>query len=153
LHITLTPSSNPLSITIKNSTEFVEKLKNITLNPDERLYSYNAEALFPSIPIKICLDVIERKLCDDASLSSRTKLSPKDIHELLDLCLSSTNFTYNGHHHTTKDSGPIGLSLMVSIAQIWMIHTMETAIVIANQRNIQTPKHMCIYMDDCFGTL
>jgi hypothetical protein len=90
---------------------------------------------------------------NDATLASRTKLSATDIHQLLDLCLSSTNFTFNNRHHTTNGSGPIGLSLMVTVAQLWMIHTMEKATKIGTTCGIQLPKHLYIYMDDCFCSM
>ena len=40
---------------LKNTNEFIAKVKNITLNPDTKLVSYDATALFPSIPITDCL--------------------------------------------------------------------------------------------------
>jgi hypothetical protein len=87
------------------------------------------------------------------TLASQTKLTISNIRQLLNLCLSSTNFTFNGRHHTTKDSEPIGLLLMVTIAQLWMIHTMVEATKIAITRGIQLPKHLVIYIDDCFCSL
>jgi hypothetical protein len=52
-----------------------------------------------------------------------------------------------------KESGPIGLSLVVCISQIWMIHTMEKAISIAQERGVNSPHHITIYMDDCWGVV
>ena len=76
--------------------------------------SYDAEALFPSVPIKDCINVIKERLSADNTLKNRTSLSPDDISDLLHLCLQTTNFKFNNRHHTTNDSGPIGLSLMVT---------------------------------------
>ena len=58
---------------------------------------------------------------------------------------------YDDRHHTQKDSGPIGLSLMVTVSQIWMIFTIEKATQIARSRNIAVPRHLTVYMDDCWG--
>ena len=85
----------------------------------------------------------------DPTLSQRTKLSPYDIIDLASLCLSSSNFVYHDRHHTTNDSGPIGLSLMVTVSQIWMGYTMDKAISIAIEKGLTIPQHMAIYMDDC----
>jgi hypothetical protein len=131
----------------------VKKLKTLTLLPEKRLYLYDAEALFPSIPIKDCLDALTREFEKDSTLTDRTSLTPSDLHKLLELCLSSTNFVYDDHHHTTKDSGPIRLSLMVMIAQFLMTMTMDRAVEIACSCQIQIPKNLVIYMDDCFCTL
>ena len=95
-------------------------MRNVTLEPDEILVSFDAEALYPSIPLKKCIDLIKQQLENKHTLSSRTPLSPTDTTHLLNLCLSSSDFIYNKTHHTASDSGPIGLSIMVIIAQIWM---------------------------------
>jgi hypothetical protein len=42
---------------------------------------------------------------------------------------------------------------MVTVAQLWMIHTMEEATKIGTTRGIQLPKHLYIYMDDCFCSM
>ena len=60
---------------------------------------------------------------------------------------------YDDRHHTQKDSGPIGLSLMVTVSQIWMTYTINKAIQIAQSRNIAIPRHLTIYMDDCWGLI
>jgi hypothetical protein len=103
---------------------------------------FNAEALFLSVPIKDYIEVIRVKLAADNTFSFRTKLSPDDICKLLDLCLPSSNFICDDRHHTTKDSGPIGLSLMVCISQLWMTHTMESAIIAAQEHGVSLPRHI-----------
>jgi hypothetical protein len=83
----------------KNSAEFVAQVKTLTLNPGERMISFDAEALFPSVPIKDCIEMIGGILEADLTLTSRTKLSPRDMCNLLNLCLSSSDFIYNERHH------------------------------------------------------
>ena len=114
---------------------------------------FDATALFPSVPINDAGHHILHLLEGDPSLPLRTNLSPYDIVDLIDICLSSSNFIYDGRHHTTNDSGPIGLSLMVTVSQIWMIHTMEEAIKLARQRSHSIPRNIKIYMDDCWCTI
>ena len=129
----------------KNSFEFVEKIKKIKLRPHEVMTSFDATALFPSVPITDAISHILQLLEDDPSLPQRTQLSPYDIVDLIALCLSSSDFVYDGRHHTTKESGPIGLSLMVTVSQIWMVHTMDEAIKIARQRNYSIPRNINTY--------
>ena len=132
----------------KNSFQFVEAIKNLKLGPLDKMVSFDAAALFPSIPIEDCIKHICDLLTQDTTLQQRTQLTPTDITDLIRICLSSSDFVYNDRHHTTKDSGPIGLSLMVLVAQIWMTHTMDSAIAIARQRLNAIPRHIFIYMDD-----
>ena len=124
--------SNPL--VCKNSTQFVQEIKNIQLGPNERMVSFDATALFPSVPIGDATKLIHDILEQDQTLIQRTKLSPTEICDLISLCLQSSNFIYNGRHHTQRDSGPIGLSLMVTVSQLWMLNTMEKAIAEAKKK-------------------
>ena len=114
------------------------------------MISFDATALFPSVPIQDAINHIKGLLEEDPDLTSRTKLTPMDITDLISLCLSTSNFIYDGRHHTQRDSGPIGLSLMVTISQIWMIYTLERAIEIADSRKISRPRHVTSYIDDCW---
>ena len=132
----------------KNSHQFVEIIKKLKIGTLEKMVSFDAAALFPSVPIEDCIKYIYDLLTQDATLHQRTKLTPTDITDLIRICLSSSDFVYNDRHHTTKDSGPIGLSLMVLVSQIWMTHTMDSAIAIARQRLHAIPRHIFIYMDD-----
>jgi hypothetical protein len=131
----------------------VKKIKNIKLEEDEILVLFYAEALFPSIPFKKCIKVMETLLKSDHSLSSRTPLTSDDLIDLINLCLSTSNFVYNSRHHTATDSGPIRLSLMVIIAEIWMDFSLKEAIKLAKKRGIAVPCKLSIYMDDTFGIL
>ena len=137
----------------KNSFDFVEKIKTLKLRPHEKMISFDATALFPSVPIndavKYILDLLER----DEKLSQRTNLTPYDIIDLINICLSSSDFVYDNRHHTTEDSGPIGLPLMVTVSQVWMSHTMEGAIKIAKERGHTVPRNITIYIDDCWSTI
>ena len=77
------------------------------------MVSYDATALFPSVPITDAMKLIHDFLDGDPTLHSRTRLTPTEICDLISLRLSSSDFIYNERYHTQKDSGPIGLSLMV----------------------------------------
>ena len=75
--------------------------------------------------------LIKGKLEKDSQLHKRTALTPTEKADLIALCLETTDFIYNDRHNTKTDSGPIGLSLMVTVSQLWMVHTIESAIKIA----------------------
>ena len=136
-----------------NSFQFVEKISTLKLHPHDKLYSFDATALFPSVPIFEATNHILDLLEQDSTLNQRTSLEPQDIVDLISLCLSSSDFSYNGRHHTTNNSGPIGLSLMVTVSQLWMCYTMREAIKTAKNRMITIPKNIFIYMDDIFCTI
>ena len=146
----LKPFIESNKLVCKNSFDFVERIKSMKVGPFEKMVSYDATALFPSVPISDAIKLTRDLLDKDDQLQSRTKLTPEEVTDLISSCLSSSNFFYNNRHHTQKDSGPIGLSLMVTISQIWMIFTMEQAIARAKSSNLPVPRVIFIYMDDCW---
>ena len=57
---------------------------------------------------------------DGEDLKKFTKLEINEIKDLLELCLSRCYFLYDNEIHELKNSGPIGLSLMVSMAESYL---------------------------------
>ena len=68
---------------------------------------------------------------DAAAITSRTKLELVDIKLLIELCLSKCYFLYENSIFTIDDAGPIGLSLMVVMAEAYLQHLEKTALNIA----------------------
>ena len=69
------------------------------------------------MPLKEAIIVMLDILSSDPELSKHTKLKIVVIKTLLELCLSECYFIWNNEIHKLKDSGPIGLSIMVVIAE------------------------------------
>ncbi len=61
------------------------------------MVSFDVSSLFIHVPIAEAVSVIRDKLQNDESLDERTCLSPECITELLEVCLRSTYFRYNGN--------------------------------------------------------
>ena len=117
------------------------------------MFSFDATALFPSVPIDDAIRHILELLEGDADLHKRTKLSPYEIADLISICLSSSDLIFDERHHTTENAGPIGLSLMVTVSQIWMTFTMDKAIKIAKERHVPIPRYISLYMDDIWNLI
>jgi predicted GIY-YIG superfamily endonuclease len=73
--------------------------------------------LYPSIPIQASISVITTLLEQDESFSSRTKLTIEEVRMLIKVTLSRCYFLWEDEIHVLQDSGPIGLSLMVVMAE------------------------------------
>ena len=108
---------NKNEIRIINSQSFVRKISNWDISPDEIQVSYDVVNLYPSVPLKEATTVILDLLNSDTELKKRTKLNIKEIKSLIEICLSKCYFLWNNEIHELQDSGPIGLSLMVVIAE------------------------------------
>ena len=82
-------------------------------------------------------------------MKNHTKLRINEIKELLELCLSKCYFLYNGEIHELENKGPIGLSLMVTMAESYLQHLEDRAIENAqHSQPPMNPKTHRRYVDD-----
>ena len=75
--------------TINNANTFLTNIKDLKLEPDEIMISFDVVSLFTSIPLDTAKRITNELLTHDESWQTRTKLDKHDILELLDLCLST----------------------------------------------------------------
>ena len=104
---------------MKNSRELREKVKDWRLEEDEILVSYDVKNLYPSVPIKKVLQLVERLLKESRTLKDVTELSVDSIMSLLRWMFSLTYCEYNGQHFVLG-SGPTGLGTTGEVAIICM---------------------------------
>ena len=64
---------------LKNSNKFAKEVREIKLDTDEELRSYDVSTLLTSVLINKALDVIKVKLAEDNTLSEKTPLEPDSI--------------------------------------------------------------------------
>ena len=102
---------------LKNSSSFVEVAKTLDIAPNEIQVSYDVVNLYPSVPLKEAIRVILDLLNKDPDVRKYTKLSIQEIKSLLELCVSVCYFIWDDKIYLLKDSGPIGLSIMVVLAE------------------------------------
>ncbi|XP_065680493.1 ankyrin-1-like [Hydra vulgaris] len=141
----------PLHIAAKrgllNSSSFVNEAKSWVISPNEIQVSFDVIALTP-IPIDKAIPVIIDILNNDKEdLANRTKLTLTDIHQLIELCLSQCYFLYKNVIRAIPNSGPIGLSLMVVVAEAFLQH-LETKTLRVAEINLFSPKSFKCYVDD-----
>ena len=142
------PTLDKNEIRVKNSTSFVNEAKNWKISKNEVQVSYDVVALYPSIPVQKAIEaMIDIVNSDIENLSLRTKLNIQDIRILLKLCLSKCYFLWNENIYLIEDSGPIGLSLMVVIAEGYLQFLEKKAIQTSLALNI-SPKSYKRYVDD-----
>ncbi|XP_065651171.1 uncharacterized protein LOC136079364 [Hydra vulgaris] len=122
------PTSNLNKTKLRNSKQFVERAQSWYIDPGEFQVSFDIVNLYPSIPVKESIDI---------------------LLEQLHLCLSNCYFLHERNIHTLEDAGPIGLSLMVVMAESFLQHYEEKALL---QAQYLTPS-VCVksfkrYVDD-----
>ena len=142
------PTLNKCDIRVINSASFVDEAKDWTIDANEIQVSFDVVALYPSIPIKRAIDAMMHILQnDEADVRERTNLSMSDIRKLLELSLSTCYFLWNDKIYSIEDSGPIGLSLMVVIAEGYLQFIEKNAMDVALVANV-APKTFKRYVDD-----
>ena len=85
--------------TVKNRVEFCNQMEHIQLRESNELVSFEVVSLFTSIPVELAIQVATDGLCNDDTLHDRTAIPVDDIIDLLDFCLSTTNFKYDNTHY------------------------------------------------------
>ena len=96
----LSPMMGDTDFTIKNSVEFFEQMKNVSLKEDEELVSFDVVSFFTSIPVKLAIQVAKDLLSNDDTLQDRTTIPVDDVVDLMNFCfrqqmLSTTTITSN----------------------------------------------------------
>ena len=145
----LQPTLNKNLTRVKNSTSFAEEAREWSIAEDEIQVSYDVVNLYPSVPIGRSIKVVMDLVSDNYDeISERTKLSVLDIEKLLKLCLSKCYFLWDNKIFVIEDAGPIGLSLMVTMAEAYLQFLEAKALRMALDF---CPKTFRRYVDDSHG--
>ena len=109
---------------IKDSYHFKQRLKEIEIEDHFIQLSFDVRSLFPSVPVKQTLALIQGKLQRDRSLKDRTNWKPKQITNLLEICTEETHFMDSqGNIWTQTDGTAIRKFISGDIASIYMEFT------------------------------
>ena len=101
--------------TINNTNAFLTYIKDLKLERDEILISFDVVSLFTSIPLDTAKRIANELLTNDESWQTRTKLDKHDILELLDPCLS-TEFSIQNCYYKQISGTPMGPPLSSFLA-------------------------------------
>ena len=72
---------------VKNSAHFVSMIKDMKVEEDEVLVSYDITALYPSVPQDEAIDIIHKVLRNDENLDEKNKYIGRQCHPTLqNLC-------------------------------------------------------------------
>jgi hypothetical protein len=78
-----------------NSEHFIKLIQELNLQNEDCLVSFEV-SLFTTIPVEEDLQVIRKRLITDPYFSKRSPLHVEDIRELLDICLTTMYFQFEG---------------------------------------------------------
>ena len=113
---------------VHSTSDFVNKVKKITLKLGECLTSYDVTALFTSIPTEPALTIIKDLLEKDERLQDITILSVKNIIDLLGFCLHNTYFSFQNEFYEQVEGAAMGSLVSPIIANLYMEHFKREAL-------------------------
>ena len=87
----------------------------IQVPDDYKLVSFDVKSLFTSIPLQLALDCTETAINDS---TIELPLPTDDLMDLLNLCLTSTYFQYNGKRSKQLHGTAMGSPVSVVVAEI-----------------------------------
>ena len=105
---------------IKNTGDFVQQGKGITLKLGDFITSYDVSALFTSVPIEPAINIIRRKLELDQELHTRTTMKVEQITSLLEFCLKTTYFHFQGRFYEQLQGAAMGSPISPIVANLYI---------------------------------
>ena len=140
----LKPLTNASRHKLQSTENFIGAINTVQIPDDYKLVSFDVrKSLFTSIPFQLALD------CTATAIKNSTTklLLPTDgLMDLLNLCLMSTYFQYNGKHYKQLHGTAMGSPVSVVVAEIIMQNIEEQ--VLANYK--RTLPLWLRYVDDTF---
>ena len=134
---------------VKNSAHFANMIKDLRVEEDEVLVSFDVVALYPSVPQNEAIDLVHEKMVNDPDLHKKTTMSAESITSLFKMCVQTTYFVFNKKLYMQVNGLAIGASTSGFAAEIFM-ERLETK---ALNTFFNPPSIWKRYVDDTFTKL
>lgn len=98
----------------------MDKVRDVVLNEDDILMSFDVKSLVTNVLAKMAVDVCRTALESDANLAERSPVDVPDLLRLLRFCLSNTYFTFENKLYKQIHGMAMGASISVTAANLTM---------------------------------
>ena len=134
---------------VKNSIDFIDHIKDVVIEEDDILVSFDVVSLFTSVPVDCTSKCIFDLLVVDDSLSTHTQLNAHDIKTGLEICSNSTVFSFQNVLYRQTFDIPMGSCIAPIVANIFKEHIEKAALT-----TFHMPHQLWLrYVDDTFCVL
>ena len=134
---------------VKNSIDFIDHIKDVVIEEDDILVSFDVASLFTSVPVDCASKCIFDLLVVDDSLSTHTQLNANDIKTGLEICSNSTVFSFQNVLYRQTFDIPMGSCIAPIVANIFKEHIEKAALTTFHM----PPQLWLRYKDDTFCVL
>ena len=129
----------PKGFSIQNSVELVSKLKDIKMEDDEILVSFDIVGLYPNVPLPEAFEAIEHYLSQANITMERKEM----LTRFVDICMKQNIFQLRGKFYQQTSGLSMGNSASPMVAQFFM-NKFETEI----KHEVWFPRIWFRYVDD-----
>ena len=123
--------------------------KDLRVEEDEILVSYDVTALYPSVPQEEAIDIFHQLMINDDNLASKTSVSAENVTALFKICVRTTYFAFNKKLYQQIDGLAIGASSSGFAAELFMEKLEKKALATFTS----PPSFWRRYVDDTFAKL
>jgi predicted GIY-YIG superfamily endonuclease/flagellar basal body rod protein FlgC len=146
----LLPILNPLtgstSSFVLNSHNFIEHIKDLKIEENSTMGSFDVVNLFTTTPIHRTLERTRELLEKDETLCERTSHNVDNIMEMITVCVTNTYFQFNSDFYKQKKGMAMGSPLSPVLCNIFMEQLEEKAIATFQTKPLVWKR----YVDDIF---
>ena len=102
---------------IEDTEQFVDKIRNIRLEEDETMISFNISDVYPSLPKQDVITEVARRINDE---NFKPSLNKKTLIELVIISVEFMSFSCNGQYYDQKDGLFIGSPMSAAFAELYI---------------------------------
>ena len=114
---------------VKDSTEFIHKIKHLSINPEEEtLVLFDVSTLSTIIPVPDALQVINSKMSTYTSFTNVCKIPTEKFIKHLEFTITNCIFCFNKKFYKQLQDATMGSPVCPVIANIYMEHFESSAI-------------------------
>ena len=105
---------------VKNSTTFSNYIRNVLIEDDESMVSFDVTSLYTKIPIIDMLNIIEDYAHSDDQFTRKTAIPQDKFLDLVNLVLTTTWYTFEFQFYQQTDGAAMGGPASSTTAEIYM---------------------------------